>query len=135
MRSTGNEWDPLVFQCQKAVLGICILPSASGIQYYFEKETSVFHTTLVDGVAAKINRSWIFVGFTYDPVTQKPYAFLNNQYTEFSLLTTSSQSNPGKSLSFGGHSPFLIDNVFYFPKFSTAEEISAIYETSMFILN
>ena len=73
----------------------------------------------------------MFVGITYDPLNQKVYAFLNNQYTELTeYQTDQNQIDPGKSLSFGGNAHFLIDNVLYFPKFSTAEEISAIYKMS-----
>ena len=105
--------------------------TASSVKYYLETETNLYHTILADGVPTKMNRSWMFVGFTYDPITQKPYAFLNNQYTEMPVGANYIQTEPEKSLWFGGHAPFLIDNIFYFPKFSTAEEISAIYEMSM----
>ena len=113
-----------------------MLFATNGLRYYIDISTYRYFTTLSDGVPTNMNRSWIFVGFTYDPVTQKAYAFLDNQYTEMTKDSSPAEkSSATKSQWFGGHAPFLVDNVFYFPKFSTAEEISAIYETSMFILN
>ena len=79
-----------------------------------------------------MNRFWMFVGLTYDPVTKKAYAFLNNQYTEMPIASSGTQHESGESLRFGGHAPFMVDNVFYLPKFSTAEEISVVHEKSMF---
>lgn len=76
-------------------------------------------------------RKWVFLGMTYDPVTTDSYCFYGNEYKKMSVLSQT-QSAP-KPFAFAGNIPFFLDNVFYFPKYSTADEISAIYNLSEFL--
>ena len=79
-------------------------------------------------------RGWVFIGLTYDPSTTKSYCFYEKDYKEMSVSGTA-QNPPAKALAFAGNGPFFVDNIFYFPKYSTADEVSAIYDISEFEFN
>ena len=79
-------------------------------------------------------RGWVFIGLTYDPSTTKSYCFYEKDYKEMSVHFYG-QNPPPKALAFAGNGPFFVDNIFYFPKYSTADEVSAIYDISEFEFN
>ena len=79
-------------------------------------------------------RGWVFIGLTYDPSTTKSYCFYNEDYKEMSVSGLA-QGPPARALAFAGNGPFFVDNIFYFPKYSTAAEVSAIYDLSEFEFN
>ena len=78
-------------------------------------------------------RKWVFVGVTYDPTTDKIYSFTGeNSYLE-GTTTSQSMTQPTKDLGFSGLGAFFVDNVFYFPKYSTADEVKILYKLSKII--
>jgi len=72
-------------------------------------------------------RKWVFVGVTYDPITGGVYSFTGeNTYVQASL-TSQSMVQPQYDLGFSGLGSFFVDNVFYFPKYSTADHVKILY--------
>ena len=96
-----------------------------GIQF-----PSTWHTCRFAVGTNVVTRKWSFMGMTYDPVTKDKYCFYDNEYTK--MDTQSATQSAPKPLAFAGNTPFFLDNIFYFPKYSTGDEISAIYNLSKF---
>ena len=82
----------------------------------------------------RILRKWVFIGLTYDPVTKKAYTFMDDKYVQMASGSKHPDFFPDRPLKFTGNSPYFVDNVFYLPKYSTADEVNAIYQLSKFIL-
>lgn len=102
--------------------------------FKLELDKKAFHKNMAD-VGENIDRilrEWVFIGLTYDPVSGKTYTFMDDKYVEMSYGETLNIA-PNRPLSFTGNAPYFVDNVFYFPKYSTADKINAIYQLSKYI--
>ena len=75
---------------------------------------------------------WHFYAVTYDPATDNAWCILDTELRQMTI-TTYSQSQP-PALKFGGGQPFFIDDIVYYPKFSTAEMIEAVYNQSKLLI-
>ena len=75
-------------------------------------------------------QKWVFVGVTYDPITDGVYSFTGeNSYLQGSMMSMT-MTQPQYDLGFSGLGAFFVDNVFYFPKYSTADEVKILYNIS-----
>ena len=81
----------------------------------------------------KAFREWTFVAITYNPTsTKKVFGAVNTQYIDqFVIKTIETQitedkfkfnPNPGDEV--------MLDDIVFFPKYSTERELSAIYNSS-----
>ena len=125
----------LATQCYGNSYGFCIIFQQNKRFFLlFELDTIYFRADFLDLENIKrINREWVFIGFTYDPSTSKAYTFFDEKYVEMAKTNQPSTNHGPAPFHFEGNAPFFVDNIFYFPKYSTTDEVSAIYNLSKII--
>ena len=84
--------------------------------------------------AINFDKQWHFLAISYNPNDQKIYCALNKNYIVSSNPASASQSI-GLPFQFGGGHLFYIDDVFYYPKFSTHDMMLKVYERSKWCLH
>jgi len=83
-------------------------------------------------VPTEFYQNWMFVSYTYDKSTQKLVCFLNERRLEVTTATLTSSRSPSPRALFGSIEKYLLDDVFFVPKFSTDDMISAYYNSTKF---
>jgi len=84
----------------------------------------------------KASRAWTFLAITYDPTsTKKLYAAVDAEYIDEFTTVSVNQVTP-RVFSFGVNTGemFMLDDIVFIPKSSTEQELSAIYNSSKFVL-
>ena len=80
------------------------------------------------------SRKWSFVAYTYDPVT-KSFSCAFNDQIQKALPPGAYSPRPlnNKFDIFTADMPFLMDDLFYFERYTNNDDLKALYETSTYI--
>ena len=101
----------------------------SSTQLCIEIELNTYYWRLChNSIPQTVFREWFFLSVLFDPTTSALVSFLNEKRVVGS--TTNRIMGTAHQLLFGGNQKFLLDDVLFFPKFSTDEMISTFYNTS-----
>ena len=113
--------------------GIIIAASTNGLKLDIEFQSIVYSYGSPTTFLEDKFREWNFLAITYNPTsTKKVFGAVNNEYIDqFTILSISTQGKEQKT-TFGRDQGqlFMLDDIVFFPKYSTERELSAIYNSS-----
>jgi len=101
---------------------------AATFYWRFERKTKSYACNPNPFDKDVVARRWVFIGITYDPITDKYHCLLDG--TRFDAVASVINKPNQPEFTFTARQTYLMDDLIYLPKYVTIEEHLVIYNQS-----